>query len=218
MCGRYTAHFDKAAFAKTFNVQPPLFESYNLAPTQIAPILWERDGVREVLAARWGLIPPWVKDPAAFKANLFNARSETILEKASFKRPFKHQRCIVPASGFYEWKRLGSQKQPYYIHPTDGEPLALAGLWERWGKGEESFASFTILTTAANALMRPLHERMPVILAPETFSEWLDPEVEGAEVLDLLCPLEADRLEAHPVDKRVGRVGENDPGLIEVAR
>jgi putative SOS response-associated peptidase YedK len=215
MCGRYVVRFNKAAFEETFNVQPPLFESYNLAPTQYAPILWAAEGPTELLEARWGLIPKWVDKPLDFKANLFNARSETILEKPSFKRPFKSQRCIVPASGFYEWKKVGSSKQPYYIHPTDDTPLAFAGLWDHWEKGDEAITSFTILTTAPNELMSNLHERMPVILEKDAFSDWLDPEVDGKDLLDLLRPLEDGRLEAHPVDRRVGRVSENDAGLIE---
>lgn len=213
MCGRYTVHFSKAAFEETFNVQPPLFESYNLAPTQYAPMLWAPEGPTELLDARWGLIPRWVEKPLDFKANLFNARSETILEKPSFKRPFKSQRCIVPASGFYEWKKLGGSKQPYYIHSTDGTPLAFAGLWDHWEKDGEAITSFTILTTSPNELMGSLHDRMPVILEPDAFSDWLDPEVDGKDLLELLKPLDNGRLEAHPVDKRVGRVSENDPGL-----
>ena len=214
MCGRYVVRFSKSAFEGTFNVQPPLFESYNLAPTQYAPILWAADGNREVLEARWGLIPKWVDRPFDFKANLFNARSETLLEKPSFKRPFKSQRCIVPTSGFYEWKKVGSAKQPYYIHPKDERPLALAGLWDHWEKDGEAITSFTVLTTSPNTLMSTLHDRMPVILEPDAFSSWLDPEIDGQDLLELLAPAEDDLLEAHPVDRRVGRVSEDDANLI----
>ncbi len=214
MCGRYTVHFTKSAFEETFNVQPPLFESWNLAPTQYAPILWAPEGKREVLEARWGLIPKWVDKPLDFKANLFNARSETVLEKASFKRPFKNQRCIVPASGFYEWQKAGSQKQPYYIHPKDERPLAFAGLWDHWEKDGQAMTSFTILTTTPNKLMSKLHERMPVILEPDAFSDWLDLEMEGEDLLELLKPLGDGKLEAHKVDKRVGRTSENDAELL----
>lgn len=214
MCGRYTVSFNKAAFEERFNVQPPLFESYNLAPTQDAPMLWAAQGQREVLNARWGLIPKWVKTPLDFKANLFNARAETILEKASFKRPMKNQRCLVPASGFYEWKRSGGEKQPYYIHAKDDHPLAFAGLWDHWQQGDQELTSFTILTTTPNELMSGLHNRMPVILEQDAFGDWLDPDIDGSELLELLRPLEDGKLEAYPVSKRVGRVSENDAELL----
>ena len=214
MCGRYTAKWDKQTFQETFNVQPPLFESYNLAPTQYAPVVWQPQGTREVLNARWGMIPRWVDKPADFKANMFNARAETLLEKASFKRPFKSQRCLVPASGFYEWKKVGGDKQPFYIHAEDDAPIAFAGLYDYWQKDDEEIYSYTIITTAPNALMKNLHNRMPVILAPEHFETWLDEEADTAELESLLKPYEGE-LEAYEVDKRVGKVRENDEGLIE---
>ena len=214
MCGRYTAKWDKQTFQEIFNVQPPLFESYNLAPTQYAPVVWQPTGEREVLSARWGLVPRWVDKPADFKASMFNARAETLTEKASFKRPFKSQRCLVPASGFYEWKKVGSDKQPFYIHREDDTPIAFAGLYDYWQKDDEEIYSYTIITTAPNALMKNLHNRMPVILAPEHFETWLDEEADTAELESLLKPYE-DELKAYEVDKRVGKVRENDEGLVE---
>ena len=214
MCGRYTAKWEPVDFEKVFNVQPPLFESFNLAPTQYAPVVWQPQGTREVLNARWGLVPRWVDKPADFKASMFNARAETLSEKASFKRPFKSQRCLVPASGFYEWKKVGSNKQPFYIHREDDAPFAFAGLYDHWQKGDDEIYSYTIITTAPNDLMKTLHDRMPVILAPEHFEAWLDTDSEPGELEALLRPYEGD-LEAYEVDKRVGKVRENDEGLLE---
>lgn len=128
MCGRYAAAWEPTKFHETFGVQPPLFESYNVAPVANAPIVREREGAREVTIARWSLLPKWVDRPLDFKASMFNARAETLREKASFKRPFKSQRCLVPVRGYYEWK----DKQPYFVHAD--EPLALAGLWDYWEK------------------------------------------------------------------------------------
>ena len=214
MCGRYAAKWEPVEFEKVFNVQPPLFESYNLAPTQYAPVVWQPRGSREVLNARWGLIPRWVDKPADFKASMFNARSETLTEKASFKRPFKSQRCLVPASGFYEWRKVGGDKQPFYIRREDGSPFAFAGLYDCWQKDDQELYSYTIITASPNALMKNLHNRMPVILAPEHFDAWLDADSESGDLESLLKPYKR-QLEAYEVDKRVGKVSENDEQLLE---
>ena len=213
MCGRYTAKWEPVAFQHHFNVQPSPFESYNLAPTQHAPIIRLEGGDREALEARWGLIPRWVDKPFDFKANLFNARAETLLEKASFKRPFKSQRCLVPASGFYEWKKVGTEKQPYHIRTKDNMPIASAGLYDFWSKDDMELLSYTIITTTPNKLMQELHDRMPVILKREDYEAWLEPENDPEALMDLLKPFEGE-LEAYKVDKRVGRVRENDVGLL----
>ncbi len=175
MCGRYTATWSPEQFKRSFNVQLSLFESFNIAPSQYAPVIWQPQGNTEVLNARWGLIPKWVEKPFEFKASMFNARAETVSEKASFKRPFKRQRCLVPASGFYEWKKTGSGKEPYYIH-AGSSLLAFAGLYDHWQKDGDEIYSYTIITTAANEMMSGLHERMPVILPPAHYEAWLDPE------------------------------------------
>ena len=216
MCGRYTATWESEAFREHFDVQPPLFESYNLAPTQHAPIIRLFNGGKEVLEARWGLVPRWVDKPFDFKANLFNARAETLLEKASFKRPFKSQRCLVPASGFYEWQKMGSEKQPYYIRAKESAPIAFAGLYDCWSKDDMELSSYTVITTAPNKLMQGLHDRMPVILKREDYGRWLEPGSDE-ELMSLLRPFEGE-LDAYKVDKRVGRVRENDEGLLEPLR
>jgi putative SOS response-associated peptidase YedK len=217
MCGRYTLIQSRKLFAETFGVQPSLFESYNIAPTQYAPVIWQPEASRELLSARWGLIPRWVQKPADFKANLFNARAETVGEKPSFKRPFTSQRCIVPASGFYEWKSDGGSKQPYYIQPKDTPLLAFAGLYDHWQQDDSEIYSYTIITTAANPFMAALHERMPVMLDAADFEQWLSPESEPEALESLLVPYMGE-LTAHPVDKRVGRVRENDAELIQATQ
>jgi len=214
MCGRYTAIWSGAQFAETFGVQGSLFENYNVAPTQFAPVVIQPGFNREILDAKWGLLPRWVDKPADFRASMFNARAETLTEKASFKRPFKTQRCLVPASGFYEWVEEGGVKQPYYIHPKDGELLAFAGLWERWQGEDDVIYSYTVITTEANETMQGLHSRMPVILPVETFSDWLRDNSDPDDLLELLHPYEGD-LETYPVHRRVGRTRENDAGLID---
>ena len=214
MCGRYVAKWTAQQFEQTFNTQPPLFESYNIAPTQYAPIVWQPQGSREVLDARWGLMPRWVDKPADFKASMFNARAETLNEKASFKRPFKSQRCLVPVSGFYEWKGEKGNKRPYYIHAEDNAPIAFAGLYDYWKKDDNEIYSYTIITTTPNDLMSTLHNRMPVILNENYFDAWLDPESEVELLEELLKPYEGE-LDAYPVDKRVGRVSMNDEELVE---
>ena len=217
MCGRYTATWEPEVFREHFDVQPPLFESYNLAPTQHAPVIRLLGGAREVSEARWGLVPRWVDKPLDFKANLFNARAETLLEKASFKRPFKSQRCLVPASGFYEWQKVGGEKQPYYIRAKEDAPIAFAGLYDLWSKDDMELLSYTIITTAPNELMRNIHDRMPVILKREDYERWLEPENEPEKLMSLLRPFGGE-LDAYKVDKRVGRVRENDEGLLEPSK
>jgi putative SOS response-associated peptidase YedK len=155
-----------------------------------------------------------VKKPVDFSANLFNARAETVSEMKSFKRPFQSQRCLVPASGFYEWKKLEGSKQPYFIHHEDGEPLAFAGLYDHWRNEDSEIYSYTILTTSPNETMQELHDRMPVILSPEDFDVWLEPGVDTEELEALLKPYEG-KLEAYPVSRRVGKPSENDDGLIK---
>jgi putative SOS response-associated peptidase YedK len=215
MCGRYTVSWESATFEKTFNMQAPLFgPSWNIAPTHYAPIVYQPRGARETLDARWGLIPSWVKELSEFKSNLFNARAESVHEKVSFKKPFKSQRCIVPASGFFEWKNLGDSKQPYFIHHEGDELLAFAGLYDHWQRGEKEIYSFTIVTTTPNEVMSELHDRMPVILELDDFDVWLGLGVDTEELEALLQPYDG-KLAAHPVSRRVGKPSENDADLIK---
>ena len=178
MCGRFTLTVTPEELADLFDLPAPpeqLAMRYNIAPTQPVGVvrLSPRTGEREWALTVWGLIPSWSKDPG-IGARMINARAETVGEKPSFRAAFKRRRCIVPASGFYEWKKSNGAKQPYYITSATGDLLGFAGLWEQWsGPDGEELESCTILTTDPNEAVSALHNRMPVILAPEDFDEWL---------------------------------------------
>jgi putative SOS response-associated peptidase YedK len=218
MCGRYTLyHYEEdldALFGVAGIAAAPRF---NIAPSQQVPIVRQRsDGTREALTARWGLVPHWVKDLERFKANLFNARAEGAAEKPSFRDAMRRWRCLLPASGFYEWAAAGGGKRPFHIRRRDGRPMALAGLWSVWSRGETPLLTCTILTTRPNEVLRPLHDRMPVILESGAFERWLDPAVdEPAALQDLLVPCDDETLEAYPVSRLVGNPAVDRPELIE---
>jgi putative SOS response-associated peptidase YedK len=214
MCGRYTLYHDEEDLTRLFELDAfPIVRRYNIAPTQSAPIVRERDGVRERLDARWGLVPHWVKDPATFKALLFNARSETAAEKPSFRDAMKRSRCAVPASGFFEWVRTEGSTQPYHIVRRDGAPMILAGLASQHPL---SGATFTILTTVPNARVSELHDRMPVILPPEDLARWLDPAPLDPDALaELLRPIASDDVDAYPVGTAVGNARIDGPELVQ---
>jgi putative SOS response-associated peptidase YedK len=214
MCGRFTLYANPRAVATFVQAPEPTFDwepRYNIAPTQdVVSFLLNPLGVREIVEMRWGLIPSWAKDASAgYKA--INARAETITEKPFFRSAFKKRRCLIPASGFYEWKTKGKKKQPYLIR--QGELFAFAGLWETWNL--EPITSCTIITTAAGEAMQGLHERMPVILPPESFGAWLDPLTPQEQLLEMLRP--ADSLSITPVGAEVGNVKNQGPGLIAPA-
>lgn len=216
MCGRYTLYHDEQDLTELFGIEAFAWAPrYNVAPTQVVPIVHDRpDGARERRDARWGLVPTWVKEPTAFKALLFNARSETVGEKPSFRDAARNARCVVPASGFFEWRAEDGGKQPYYVHRRDGAPMAFAGLYAERPRGEPA-CSMTVLTTEPNELMADLHDRMPVILAAGAVDRWLDPAVRDVRELDdLLRPCASDLLAAHPVDRAVGNVRFDDASLV----
>ena len=179
---------------------------HNVAPAGRLPIAWE-DGRRRLLGtARWGLVPEWATD-SSIGGRMFNARSETVAGKPSFRAAFRHRRCLVPVDGFYEWSpaSTGSPKQPWFVRRADGAPLAMAGLWEARTDGEGSvLRTCTILTVEANADLAPIHHRMPALLPPGDWAGWLDPSTCDASALEsLLVPAPAGLLERHPVDHRV---------------
>ena len=215
MCGRYTLTITN--MADYFKAEQGTLEfspSYNIAPTQTIPVVLERGGERLLTPAKWGLLPGWVKEPDAFKASMFNARSESAAEKASFKGPLRYKRAIVPASGYFEWKREGTRKTPYYIQLSGGEPIGIAGLYDLW---RDELLSCTILTTTPNGLMATLHDRMPVILHPNDYDRWLDPGVtDPDEVQDLLRPY-AGEMKAHPVSSKVNNARNDGPELVRAA-
>jgi putative SOS response-associated peptidase YedK len=218
MCGRYTLATPVGRLAEEFGFDTSSTEfrtSYNVAPTQQVPAVLAEGGTRRLEMLRWGLVPSWADDPG-IGARMINARSETAPEKPSFRSAFRRRRCLIPADGFYEWKRENGSKQPYYFRIDGGRPFAFAGLWESWNKDGE-IRSCTILTTTANDLVEEIHERMPVILPRDRYDAWLDPEAEGEALAALLGPYPGDDLEAYPVSRFVNSPGNDDPRCIEPA-
>ncbi len=218
MCGRYTLATPVGRLAEEFGFDSSSTEfrtSYNVAPTRQVPVVLTEGGKRRLEMLRWGLVPSWADDPG-IGARMINARSETAPEKPSFRRAFRDRRCLIPADGFYEWKRENGGKQPYYFRMQGGRPFAFAGLWESWTKDGE-IRSCAILTTAANEVVAGIHERMPVILPSRHYEAWLDPEAERDELTDLLVPYPGDDLETYPVSRFVNSPGNDDPRCIEPA-
>jgi putative SOS response-associated peptidase YedK len=228
MCGRYTLSQSAEAIAKSFDISDTqnitsLQPQYNIAPTQaVLVVLQNQDINKRVLQRlRWGLIPSWAKD-ASMGAKLMNARAETVAEKPSFRAAFKRRRCLVIADGFYEWQhqegKKEGKKQPFYFQLQDKQPFAFAGLWEHWQPPEaeaEEIASCTILTTNANELMQPIHDRIPVILQSEDYDLWLDVQVQDPEMLKpLLQPFPAEAMTAYPVSTVVNNARNNTPECI----
>jgi putative SOS response-associated peptidase YedK len=208
MCGRYTLSSPNDAIADLFEMPelPFLPARYNVAPTQEAAVVrvLKPGEPRQLDLLRWGLVPYWAEN-LSIGNRMINARSESVAEKPAFRRSFRKQRCLVATDGFYEWKKMGKLKQPYHIRRKDHRPFAFAGLWERWKDPEGRLIdTFTILTTSANELIRPLHDRMPVILARKDFGLWLDPAVNDPERLqELLVPAPGEEMETVPVSRTV---------------
>jgi putative SOS response-associated peptidase YedK len=213
MCGRFilTEPADALRQLFLFDERPNLGPRYNIAPTQEVPVVVAEEGVRHLRPMRWGLVPFWAKE-RAIGNRLINARSETAATTPAFRSAYRHRRCLVPANGFYEWQKLGKARQPWLIGREDGGAFAMAGLWERWDGVGEALFSFTILTTAANDPVRPLHDRMPVILDPADHATWLDPSDPGGAAL--LRPYPGGDLEAQPVSTRVNSPRHDDPSCI----
>lgn len=217
MCGRYELHTHPAAIALAFGIGtiPSLAPRYNIAPMQQVPVVRRsQTGPRELVDMRWGLVPRWAKDPG-IGAKMINARSETIAEKPSFRTAYRRHRCLLPTNGFYEWKvGAGGAKQPIHIGMKDGGLFAFAGLAERWLSPEgEVLDTCTIVTTQANALLSPLHDRMPVIVASHDYERWLD--VANVDVSDLFAPFPAALMTYYPVSTRVNAVRNDDASLLE---
>ncbi|PYS89593.1 MAG: hypothetical protein DMF64_17335 [Acidobacteria bacterium] len=217
MCGRFSQRTPAKKIAQKFGVEevPPLLERYNVAPAQVVLGIRAGDGMREATFFKWGLVPRWAKDPAIGN-KLINARAETVTEKPSFREAFLRQRCFIPADGFFEWARQGDRKQPLYFHLRDGEPFAIAGLWERWEGDGGPLETCTLLTTEANDLIAPYHDRMPVILKPEDYDRWLDAGARQAEILrPLLRPYPQEEMNAYAVSPLVNSPSNDGPRCIE---
>jgi putative SOS response-associated peptidase YedK len=220
MCGRYTLKAPVEDLLDLFHLveAAALPARYNIAPTQPVPAVRmaaDKKG-RELAMFRWGLIPGWAKD-LAIGNRLINGRSETAAEKPAFRSAFRKRRCLMPADGFYEWKKEGGKKQPFYIQLKNGRPFAFAGLWEDWQDEQgKRIQSCTILTTDANDLVRPIHDRMPVILESKDFDKWLDPDIQQPEMLlPILRPYSGQEMTAYPVSTVVNNPRNENPKCIE---
>lgn len=204
MCGRFILITDLSEIAREFNITHVPFTfmpDRNIAPGRRIPALIAAGGVHELTSFLWGLIPFWAKDPS-IGAGLINARAETVLQKPSFKHAFLHRRCLIPADGFYEWKKEGRKKIPFCFGLKYGAPMYFAGLYERWtGSDKKQIASCTIITTAANSLVAPVHDRMPVIVPEADRLGWLDARAQDrARLLTLMKPYPAQEMSAVPAE------------------
>ncbi len=225
MCGRYHNRFQKQQIAEAFRAKTgPTLEihpSYNVAPQSYQPVVvLDDEGERALAVMRWGLVPFWSKD-GKMTYSTFNAKAETLATSPAYREPFKRRRCLVPASGFYEWMKLDAKnKQPYSIVMKDASPLAFAGLWDRWKDAAGAvLETYTIITTDPNELMKPergpaIHDRMPVIVPRRDYDRWLDAS-QTALPVDLLRPFPAEELKAHKLKADVGNVRNNTPDLCE---
>lgn len=226
MCGRFTLRTPMKDVVKLFDLalgaddgalgQPARF---NIAPSQlVAAVRFDAEQNGRALAwLNWGLVPSWADDPSIGN-QMINARAESAATKPAFREALRRRRCLVPADGFYEWKRQDGSKQPYYVRLKDERPFAFAGLWEHWRRGHLAIESCTIITTDANELVRALHDRMPVIIDAENFRQWLDPDVQDPQVVQpLLAKYPADKMTAYPVSRAVNRPGFDAPQCIEPA-
>ena len=217
MCGRYSLEARSSEIVEAFGLAEAISVEvrYNIAPTQSVPIVRydPETSDRRLQVVRWGLRPAWARSPKP----IINARSETIAEKPSFRSAFRQRRCLVPATGFFEWQKLGSAKQPFCIRPHDGEVFAFAGIWDQFRDDEGNPAeAFAILTCAPNRTMEPIHNRMPVILDAVAYPLWLDPRVQSTEALaGLLVPAPDSLLRAYPVSGRVNSPAHDDAECIE---
>ena len=208
MCGRYQLSSTPKDVQKHFNIGSPLTfkPSYNITPSSYCPIVRLNNEKNEMALCFWGLIPSWAKDK---KITPINAKAETIREKSFFRMAYRKHRCIIPANGFYEWKGTKGNKEPYYFYPNDSDFFGFAGLWEIWEHPDEVIESFTIITTEANSIMAPIHERMPVILNKQDYDQWLNTDEYG-----LLKPYQSENMLFHPVSKEVNNPVNNGKNLI----
>jgi len=220
MCGRFTQQRPASELAEIFGAEPLVDDPgghYNVAPTDEALVVVQRDDRRAVTAYRWGLIPHWATD-AKVGSRMFNARAETLTASPAFRDAFRRRRCLVPVDSFYEWKREGTIRQPYRVSQADGRPLALAGLWAGWRdpSTETVRRTFTIVTTTPNERLSELHDRMPVIVPESAWAPWLAPGgADAGELIGLLTPNDAVELEVYAVSRAVNDVRQDGPALIE---
>jgi len=212
MCGRYTLRTrDRINLKGSSPLELPFEARYNIAPGQSVWAIAALGSGPELTSFVWGLIPSWSSDGKGF----INARSETLEERPSFSESFQQRRCLIPADGFFEWRRLGCSRQPFYLQLKDESPFAFAGIWDQWNQGEKSISSCAIITTTGNELVAPLHDRMPVILAPESYDVWLDPNTSVPALKKLLSPFPSLRMMSHPVSSAVNYPENDNDQLIK---
>ncbi len=220
MCGRFTQQRPASELAEIFSAEPLVDDRgghYNVAPTDDALVVVQREARRAITAYRWGLVPHWAPDLKT-GGRMFNARAETLTTSPAFRDAFKRRRCLVPVDSFYEWKREGSIRQPYNIARADGRPLALAGLWAGWKDPDADAVvrTFTIVTTSPNEAVADLHDRMPVLIPDDAWDTWLDPDPPDQTILiGLLQPTDAIVLRIHAVSRDVNDVRRDGPALVE---
>jgi putative SOS response-associated peptidase YedK len=216
MCGRYRLSRRKQIIEEHFEIadwDDDWSPRYNIAPTQPVPVIRQhpKEPVRQISSMRWGLIPNWAKDPSIATSTI-NAKSETAATKPAFRDPLRFRRCLIPADGFYEWKRTGTAKQPYCFELNEGELFAFAGLWDGWKNAEGQWIkTCSILTTVPNAVTSAIHDRMPVIIASSDYDLWLNPALQNIAVIsELLKPYDARLMRCRPVSTRVNHVANDD--------
>jgi putative SOS response-associated peptidase YedK len=216
MCGRYRLSRRKQLIEEYFETDDWAEDwspRFNIAPTQPVPVIRQhpKEPIRQISTMRWGLIPHWAKDGSA-AASTINARSETVADKPAFRDPLKFRRCLIPADGFYEWKRTGKAKQPYCFEVNEGELFGFAGLWDGWKNAEGQWIkTCSILTTVPNAVTSTVHDRMPVILDRESYDLWLDPGMINVQVVsELLKPYDARLMRSYPISTRINHVANDD--------
>lgn len=220
MCGRFTQMMSWSQVHELYRHQEPaapvnLTARYNGAPTQdFAACRLDETGRRTVVKLRWGLVPSWAKD-VRISFRLINARAETVHSKPSFGAAFRSRRCLVPANGWFEWRKEGRSKQPYFLALADGSPLSFAALWERWSDPAETRETFTIITTAASPELADIHHRQPAIVDPSRFDDWLDPSSSRSSLLDLAREPNPGPYEKRAVSTKVNSVRNNHPDILE---
>jgi putative SOS response-associated peptidase YedK len=215
MCARYS-FFSVQLFQQEFDLDPEGIEPhFNIAPTDVAPVVVQDANGRRLEQMQWGLVPSWSKD-ASIGQKLINARAETLAEKPSFRTALKKRRCLVPADGFFEWKGEKGNKQPFFFRMRSRAPFAFAGLWEYWEGTEGALVTYTIVTTEPNELLATVHTRMPAIIAHHDYAAWLDHSVQrGEAVLPLLSPYPAEEMEMYPVTKAMSNPSFESPAIVE---
>ncbi len=211
MCGRYVLYDMGEKFPVDHSLVQPK-PRYNVAPTQEVPAIIREEGRNILVPLHWGLVPFWAKDKK-IGSRIINAHMETLATKPAFRPAIKHRRCLIPANAFYEWKEEGGHKQPYYITPKPEAPFAFAGIWEVWDKEDPPYRSFALITTDAAPSIENIHNRMPVILKPEFFEAWLDPDSKNP--MELLETGMVREMKYYPVSTRVNKAKDDDPGLIK---